>query len=536
MSEPTATTKATAANEDVPARAGLVLTALVCAALVCNINIAAANVALPDIGEAFAAPQTLLNLVGVGAGLGLSMSVLYFGALADRYGRKQLLLLGLSLTILASVLSSLSVSVEMLVVARIATGVAAGMAFPTTLSLITALWAPGPRRTGAIAVWSSVSGMASVLGAILAGLLLVWFWWGSVFLLCIPFAIVAIILVVAVVPAHVEESTEPVDHLGGVLSVVGIAALVLGVSFAFAPGAGSFGLTLLALAVAGLALFGWRQARAANPLFDLRVARRRLFWVPAIAGAIVFGSLIGSMFVGEQFTQNILGYSALQAGLSVVPAAIGLILMAPLSAWILTHKGTRAAMLVGYACVFVGFLTMLSWREGSPYPVIGFGFFIVGCGASFVTTASSRSLTSSTPVRRVGMASATSDLQSDLGGSLMQALLGAVLATGFAGSFGDRIANSGEASSISDTVTRALQASFGSALHVAEQYPKYHDAILEAARQSLVSGALAAYLIGAIMIVAGIVLVVFALPSRAREADLSEQYSREDQRETASTS
>ena len=143
-------------------------------------------------------------------------------------------------------------------------------------------------------------------------------------------------------------------------------------------------------------------------------------------------------------------------------------------------------------------------------------------------TPASRALTESTPVRRVGMASATSDLQRDLGGSVMQALLGAILATGFASAFARSIAASSEASQISDSVTAALQASFASALHVADQYPQYKDEILAAASHSLVAGALGAYLVGAIAIAIGAGLVAFCLPSHAKERELVALYETQD--------
>lgn len=511
-------------DTDRPAHAGLVLGALVAAAVVCNLNIASANVALPDIGDALDASQTQLNLVGLGAGLGLSMSVVYFGAVSDRYGRKQLLMLGLAATIVTSFVAAFAPTIEILIVARIATGIAAGMAYPTTLSLITALWRQGPGRTGAIAIWSSVGGMASVGGAIVAGLALAAFWWGSALLIAVPVALVSLVLVARRVPAHVHESTDPVDHLGGILSTLGIAALILGISTALAPGQGTAGLVLLVLAAVLIGIFALRQLRIAFPLYDLRVAKRRMFWAPAVAGGIAFGGLIAAMFVGMQFMQNILGYSALEAGASVLPAAIGLVLMAPISARLATRSGTRRTMLVGYALVFVGFLAMLAWREHTTYPLLGFAFLAVGAGASFVMTAASRSLTNSTPVRRVGMASATSDLQGDLGGSVMQALLGALLATGFSQKFSDLIAASPDGASVSDDVSLALRSSFASARHVAEQSPQYHDEILEAARQSLVAGAHGSYLVGAIAIVVGAAIVRFAIPPHDEETELLDRY------------
>lgn len=521
------TLPATSAEADVPARSKLVLTALLVAAVVCNINFAAATVALHDIGMAFDASQTQLNLVGLGTGLGLAMSVLYFGALADRYGRREFLLVGMVLTIAASVLSAIAPSIESLIGARIFMGLAAGMAYPTTLSLISALWAEGPKRTAAIALWASIGGMASVAGSVVAGAVMELTSWNAAFLLSVPVAIVAIILIRAAVPSHVNESTDPVDHLGGVLATVGIAALVLGIGTVFAPDGRDMGLFLLTVALTALALFVWRQSAARHPLYDLKVARRRLFWAPVLAGMIAFGSLSGAVFVGSQFMQNVLSYTPLEAGAAVIPAGAALVLAAPFSARLLGSSGTRTTMLVGYALILAAFLTMLGWREDTPYWLIGIGFFLVGGGAAFVIAASSRSLTSSTPVRRVGMASATSDLQSDLGGSIMQALLGSALAAGFASTFADLVASSDEAGAVSDSVMAELQSSFGSALHVASQYPQYADVIGEAARQSLLDGSLVAYLIGAVAIVIGALVVCFGLPSREKEALLRKRYAEE---------
>ncbi|WOQ68504.1 MFS transporter [Microbacterium limosum] len=517
-----------APREGAPARAPLVLTSLILAALVCNINLAAANIALPDIGDAFGADQTQLNLVALGCSLGLAMSVLYLGAVADRYGRKQLLLVGLALTVVASFLSAFAGSIELLIAARIFTGIAAGMAYPTTLSLITALWSRGPGRTGAIALWSSVSAMATVIGSVLAGLLLVVLWWGSAFLVAAPIAAAAFVLVWILVPSHVHESTAPVDHPGGVLSVLAISAFVLGISEVFAPGRAGLGLGLLGAAVLLMLVFGIRQHRTRHPLYDLAVARRRMFWVPAAGGMIVFGSLMGAMFVGQQFLQNILGYDTLEAGLSVVPAAVGLLLVAPLSARLVLARGSRVTMLAGYALVLLGFVTMLFWREHTPYWLIGTGFLVIGAGAAFAMTPASRALTESTPVARVGMASATSDLQRDLGGSIMQAILGAILASGFAAAFARQIEASGQSASISASVTEALQASFASALHVADQYPQYRDEILSAASLSLVEGALGAYLVGAVAIVLGAAVVAIGLPSHERERELVASYEAQD--------
>ena len=224
----TAATNAAPRNgPSAPARSGLVLIALILVAGVANLNLSVANVALPSIGEAFDAGQVSLNLIAVGYSLGLAASVLYLGALGDRYGRKLMLLLGTALAIPMSLLAAYAPSDEVLFAARVGGGLAAGMAYPTTLALITALWS-GPARTKSIALWSGIGGAIAALGPLFSGLLLEHFWWGSVFLITLPLAGVALVLAWLLVPAHVNEATDPVDNLGGILSVVLVAALILG--------------------------------------------------------------------------------------------------------------------------------------------------------------------------------------------------------------------------------------------------------------------------------------------------------------------
>ena len=418
-----------------PKRAGLVLLALILVAAVANLNLAVANVALPDIAAAFDASQTQLNLVAVAYSLGLAMSVLYLGALGDRYGRKMMLLLGVLISVPACLLAAWAPNVETLILARLLGGVAAGMAYPTTLALITALWA-GPARTKSIALWSALGGGISALGPLVAGTLLEHFWWGSVFLITLPLAVVAFVLAVVLVPAHVNETTDPVDNLGGILSIVLVASLVLAINFAPVPNKGALVLGLALIAIAAGIGFYLRERRTRDPLYDLKIAARPTFWVAACAGIVVFGTLMGAMFVGQQYLQNVLGYSSVEAGAAILPAVFFMVLAAPRSAKLVEAKGARFTLLLGYACCFLGFVTMLLlWKEDSPYVVVGLGYAWVGLGVGFAGTPASHSLTGSVPVKRAGMASGTADLQRDLGGAIMQSILGALLTAGYASAF-----------------------------------------------------------------------------------------------------
>jgi DHA2 family multidrug resistance protein-like MFS transporter len=510
-----------------PARPGLVLTALIVVAGVANLNLSVANVALPDIGKHFDSSQTTLDLVAVGYSLGLACSVLWLGALGDRYGRKLMLILGTALAIPMSLLAALAPSDTFLFVARLGGGIAAGMAYPTTLALITALWA-GPGRTKSIALWSALGGAIASLGPLVSGFLLQHFYWGSVFLITLPLAVVAIVLAWWLVPAHVNESTEQVDNLGGVLSLVLVGSLILSINFAPVPNKGTMTIVLALVAATALVVFYLRQRSARNPLYDLEVAARRTFWVAACAGIIVFGSLMGSAFVSQQYLQNVLGYSTLEAGAAFLPAVVFMVLVAPRSAKLVDARGARFTLLCGYVFLLLAFTTMLLlWKEGSSYWEIAIAYALIGIGVGFAGTPASHSLTSSVPVRRAGMASGTADLQRDLGGAIMQSIFGALLTAGYASAAGSLVASSGE--DVSASTQAELTKSYASAADTASRYPaSTQDSIIAGAKTAFLHGDQWAYTAGVVAIVLGAVLVFFSFPKKQEEQELLARYRMED--------
>jgi EmrB/QacA subfamily drug resistance transporter len=518
-----------------PPRAPLTLLALILVAAVANLNLAVANVALPSIGQAFDASQTQLDLTAVGYSLGLAASVLYLGALGDRYGRKMMLLLGVTLSIPACILAATAWSIEVLIGARILGGLSAGMAFPTTLALITALWS-GSKRTRAIALWSGLGGAISALGPLVSGWLLLDFYWGSVFLITLPLAALALVLAVLFVPSHVNESSGRVDNLGGVLSIVFVGAVVLAINFASVPDKGTLALGLGGLGLVLGAAFFLRQRHVAEPLYDLAVAGRRVFWVAAVAGIIVFGSLMGAMFIGQQFLQNVLEYSTLEAGAAILPAAVFMVLVAPRSAKLVDARGARFTLLVGYVFCLAGFVVMyFLWEDGASYWPVGLGYALIGIGVGFAGTPASHSLTGSVPVSRAGMASGTADLQRDLGGAIMQSILGALLTAGYASAVAGMIADapSQAQAEITSDVEAQLQKSFAGAVEVAEQYPQYERQIVGAAQESFVDGQDWAYLAGVIAIAVGGAIVFVFFPRRDDERTLLARYAAEDGDQTA---
>jgi MFS family permease len=405
------------------------------------------------------------------------------------------------------------------------------MAYPTTLALITALWS-GPGRTKSIALWSAIGGGIASLGPLVAGALLEHFWWGSVFLVTLPLAVVALAMAVLFVPSHVNETTEPVDNLGGILSIVLVGALILSINFAPVPNKGTLTVVLAVIAAVALVGFYIRQRRAPSPLYDLDIAGRRTFWVAACAGIIVFGSLMGAAFVSQQYLQNVLGYSTLEAGAAFLPAVVFMIVVAPRSAKLVESRGARFTLLFGYVFLFLGFLTMLAlWRDNSPYWHIALAYILIGIGVGLAGTPASHSLTGSVPVRRAGMASGTADLQRDLGGAIMQSIFGALLTAGYASAAGAAVAASNK--HVSASVEGELTKSFAGAQEVAKQYPQYASQIISGAKTSFLHGDHWAYAAGLIAVALGAVLVFVWFPARDAERALLARFAAEDSQEPA---
>jgi len=409
------------------------------------------------------------------------------------------------------------------------------MAFPTTLSLIAALWS-GPARTKSIALWSGIGAAIAALGPLLSGYILLSREWGYVFLITVPLAILALFMAIKYVPSHVNETKDPLDNLGGILSLLMLGALILAINFAPVPNSGNLVITLLLMAVIMGFLFIIRQKRVENPLYDLEVAGRRIFWVAACAGIIVFGSLMGAMYVGQQFLQNVLNYSTLDAGIAILPAALCMILVAPQSARLVESKGARFTLLVGYLFCLLGFFAMLLlWKDNIPYWKVGLAYALVGVGVGLAGTPASHSLTGSVPVERVGMASGTADLQRDFGGAIMTSIFGATLTAGYAHAFAAQISNLSTTAQqrISGTLEVELQKSYASAATIAQQHPEYSKQIIAAAKSSFLVGDQWTYLIGIMAILLGAAIIFFIFPKKDEEKHLLKKYHDADEQSSS---
>ena len=510
-----------AAADRRPPHAGLVLATLILGAIVANINTSISNVALPDIGQALNASNQQLTFITDAYQIAIASTVLYLGAVGDRYGRKKLLLLGAALCIPFSILSSMAHGWQGLVTAQMATGVAGGMIYPTTLSLITALYS-GKTMTRAVALWMGIGAGASVFGPLAGGLLLERFWWGSVFLVTTPLAAVVLGLALFVVPRRSGEHNGKVDHPGGVLSVLAVSSFVVMVVL-LPQGITPVVLGLLATAAVTGALFVLREKRTPEPLFDFKLAAAPTFWVAFVAGLVAFGALIGAVFIGQQFTQNVLGFDPLKAATMTLAMAVAMIASAPVAARLIARLGTRLTMAAGLSAIVLGFAAIaLTWRPGASVVWVLVGYALLGCGVGIAGTPSSRSLTASLPVRRVGMGSASADLTKDLGGAVFQAILGTLLTIAYAQYFTRAFAKlpAAQAQKLGQSAAAEISSSFAGARHIAETLPGADaDQLVAAARDAFTDGKTLAISFALLAALIGVALVLWKYPRHQAEQD-----------------
>jgi len=505
---------------------GFLLTTLILGAGVANINLSLANVALPDISKDLGASQVSTNLVGIGFTLGLAASVLYLGALGDRYGRRRMLLLGLSASIPFAMLAAWAPNTEILIIARILGGVSAGMTYPTTLTFIVALF-NGRERTTAIALWSGIGAAFAAAGPPFVGWLLTFAWWGAGFLIPIPLAAIALVLAWRL-PRSSGEGDEKIDNLSGIVSIVMVTALVLAITLAPLPGAAVVALILGVVSIGLITFFVLRQRRVDNPLYDLTIAKRRIFWVAALAGIIVFGSLMGAFFIGQQYLQDVLDYSSFSAGVAILPTTVMLVAVAPLAARLINLYGSRITLLIGFAVLAGGFLTMLSWRPDSPYILVGTAYALLGAGVSIAAAPASRSIMAAVPQAKLGMGSATNDLQRDLGGAIMQSVMGSLLVVRYASSLTESLSGVPEdqRQQVTDQTVTLMTSSFAGAEQVAASIPQADAATLtQWAADAFARGSGLAFAAALLAVAIGMVIVAFGFPGKKAEIAVEEKYA-----------
>jgi EmrB/QacA subfamily drug resistance transporter len=430
------------------------------------------NVALPDMSNDLGAGIGELQWVLDGFLVSLAGLLLVGSGLADRFGRRRVFLSGLVGFAAASLLTAASQTAGEVIAARVLMGVAASCVLPPALSLLAVLFPP-ELRPKALAVWTGVAGVALALGPVVGGVLVDLAGWRWVFLVNIPFVLVAAPLGLRWLPESRRPGAPPLDLYGVALSTVALTGIV----FALIEGvdAGWTSPAVLCAAVVGIAAgvaFFAVELRRAQPLFDVRVLARPRVAAGGLAILANYVATLGMLFLLPQYVQYVQDDSALAAGLELAPFGLGLGALAPVSARLVARYGPRVVLLGGLLVGSVGFVPLLLLSaDGSP-ALVALGTGIFGCGVGLTVPPATAVIMNDLGVEKAGDGAAVNQLARQVGGALGVAIVGTVFAAIYAARVTD---DRGVPAAAEESIEDA--ADIADRLHGAARVDLLHDAV-----------------------------------------------------------
>jgi len=490
----------------------LALAVLCVSILMVNLDNTVLNVALPTLVRDLHATSSQLQWIVDAYALVFGGLLLVAGSLADRVGRKRTFLAGLMAFAAGSLWAAFSGSVGVLIAARASMGIGAALMMPSTLSIITNMFRDAGQRQRAIGVWAGTSGLGFALGPIVGGLLLAHFWWGSVFLINVPIAVAGLLCALPLVPDSRNPAALRPDLAGAVLSIAGLGLVlwsiiegpVQGWSSAGVIGAGMAGLAVLASFAA------WERATS-HPMLNLGFFRARSFSAAVGSNGLALFGLTGALFVLTQFLQFNLGFSALQAGVRMLPVAATIAVIAPASAAAVRVAGTKLTTAAGLLLIAAGLWQVSHATVAWAYPSLLPGMILTGIGAALVMPAVSGSVMGSLPRGDTGVGAAANGVFIQVGGALGVAIVGSLLSTRYQ----DRMTAALAPYHLPHAIENTVLGSVGGALDVAARAGGAAGHLLAyAARSAFISGANLGLQIAAAVVLAGCVLALTTLPAR----------------------
>jgi MFS transporter, DHA2 family, multidrug resistance protein len=442
------------------ARAWAGLAALALPSLLIALDLTVLHLAIPEIA-ADLRPGPVAQLWIVDAyGFAVAGLLLTMGNLGDRIGRRRLLMIGAAGFASASVLAAFAPSPGLLIAARVLLGIAGATLMPSTLSLIRDLFPDDRRRTVAISVWMASLLSGTALGPLVGGVLLEWFWWGSVFLIAVPVMGALLLVGPRLLPAGERSDAGPIDLPSVALTLTAVLPAVYAVKEAAAHGVAPVTPLLLAVSVAGGWAFRRRQLTLRDPLLDLALFRDRRF---SAATGIHLGALlvtVGIQYLFALYLQLVVGLSPLTAGLwTLVPGVVGMLgaVAAPFAAY---RLGPGTAIAAGLASATAGVVVVTQTPADGGLAVAVCGFALTSASVNLVTSLTTDRLISAAPPHRAGMASGMSETAAELGIALGIALLGS-LATAVQTSRTNAPLVPGAGDEVREAFTTGLQVSAG---------------------------------------------------------------------------
>jgi EmrB/QacA subfamily drug resistance transporter len=386
------------------------------------------NVALPSIQRDLGVGLSELEWIVAGYALTFGALMLIGGKVADAYGRRLIFVLGIAVFTLASLVCGFAETGDQLIAARIAQGVGAALMNPATLSIITATFPPR-QRGSAIGIWVGVSALALAIGPLVGGLLAEHLNWSWIFFVNVPVGVLAIAASFLFIDESKDETHERLDLPGLATSGVGLFALTYALIEANTYGWTSGRIVgAFAVAVVALLAFVVLERTQRSPMLPLDLFRNGTYTGANVVVLLVALAMFGVFFFVSLYMQNILGYSAVQAGAAFLPMTILIILIAPIAGKLSDRIGSRLLMTGGMVLIAAQLVYFSQMGADATFWSLLPALIVGGAGMALTMTPGAAAATRSVPVEKAGVGSAVLNAFRQVGGSMGIALIGAIMA------------------------------------------------------------------------------------------------------------
>ncbi|MET7278792.1 DHA2 family efflux MFS transporter permease subunit [Kribbella sp. NPDC005582] len=412
----------------------LVLGICCCSLFIVGLDSTIVNLALPAIRAELGASVTELQWTIDAYTLVLASLLMVSGSTADRIGRRRTFQAGLVLFGIGSLLCGVASTVELLIVFRMLQAVGGSMLNPVAMSIITNTFTDPRERAQAIGVWGGVVGLSMAVGPVVGGALVDGVGWRFIFWMNVPVTLLAVVLAALFVPESRSLVPRRMDPVGQVLVVVLLGGLIYGIIEGREAGWTSplilacFGVTVAAL----VALVLYEQRRE-QPLLEPRFFRSAPFSGATLIAVAGFAALSGFLFLNSLYLQSVRGYSALHAGLLTLPMAAMTVVFAPISGWLVGHRGPRLPLAVAGTMLAASGLILSRLTDSTTVVVLAIGYLVFGIGFGMLNAPITNAAVSGMPRAQAGVAAAVASTSRQVGASLGVAIAGTVLSARLVG-------------------------------------------------------------------------------------------------------
>lgn len=486
------------------AREWLGLALLSLPTILLGLDLTLLHLALPALAADLRPTSTEALWIMDAYGFMIAGFLITMGTLGDRIGRRRLLMIGAAAFGVTSIIAAFSTNALMLIVARAALGVAGATLMPSTLALISNLFADPRQRALAIGVWATTFALGMAAGPIVGGVLLEHFWWGAGFLVAVPIVVLLLLLAPVLLPEYRARRSDRIDLFSAALSLAAMLPVIYGIKEIAKDGLTLTSIVTIITGVLFGLLFAWRQRRLADPLLDLDLFASRAFSVALVV--LLFGLVAvgGTMLLVTQYLQLVAGFSPLVAGLWMGPPALAMV-AAGIGTPLLARHVRPGFVVAGALALSVAGYLMLSWlkNDANGLAMVVAGFSLAYLGLGTIAALGTDLVVGSAPAEKAGSASAMSETVQELGASLGIALLGSITTAIYRQTMQDRLP---------DGLSPEVQASVGDSLWAASAMAqRLPDGLLEDAQSSFIAGfntaaAFSAATIAILAVLAGVAL------------------------------